>query len=148
MTRYFLCRSAASLQGVLFSAVRFPPLVSWLVAFYKMLSVLTSKLRARLNNCHIAPHHPAWSVASSELKAVATLVSRPASVSVSLPGCDWPPYHRTEQKSPSSSDLCIKQENDQFYFHMGVHFNCFSSSILSTVHKRSSLCAALSLGLR
>lgn len=41
---------------------------------------------------HIA-HHPACSVAPWELIAVAALVSRPASVSKSLPGCYWQLNH-------------------------------------------------------
>lgn len=55
-TFYGFSLSAASLHSVLFSTADFSRLVSWLTAFCKMLSVLTSKLRARLSSSCITSH--------------------------------------------------------------------------------------------
>lgn len=108
----FLCVGvlAASLHSVLFYTVHFPLLFSWLVAFYKMLSVLTSKWYAKLNNCCIASRSSptgllrgtvGWKlVSSSSLRF--NISARMLLTGLSHYGRD-----------SFSSDSCIKQECDR-----------------------------------
>lgn len=108
--RCCMCWCAESFRSVLFSTVDSPPLLfSWLAAFYRMLSVLTSKLRARLNNWRIAVHRSPSQPAAQHCESW-KLWQRwyriQSPFTKSLPGCYWQlNHHWRERRHPSSSVL-------------------------------------------
>lgn len=115
---YNIWNEVGFLVLVLLNTVNFPLLFSWLAAFYKMLSVLTSKLRASwiiAVSLHTAPPtRPALrgtvSWREPELKAGAALVSHLASVSnisartLLTAESSW----QRERRHPSNSEFCVK----------------------------------------